>query len=416
MKARAQDEGQRHGRSAAERVRLAPQAAPVRSSDRPYLSPSRRRHSCDGLNSHDPPTPRSRKSYRTAHSVSPQPVDGVPLWGYCYLYSNHNLRKLASVKWLRRRELGHPIEITTPAFHSGRSLTWLRCIPLLTLVGLLVRANLAMASEARVPLGLPSIPHVQKSSDQRVIELGRQLFSDPRLSADGKVSCSRCHVPRLAFSDGRPLALGRDDVIETRNTPSLLNAVYLDALFWDGRRASLESQALAPLTNPAEHAFRSQSELVAVIRRSPSYLRAFQGAFRVSAAGIDAKLVTRALAAYERTLLAGDSAFDRYLYGHDSGALSPAAVRGLSLFRGRAGCSSCHAIGSSYALLTDGQYHVSPMGLSEGVTKSLGQLTREISESTKAGNHRKIEHLIATDPNVAALGRFVVTLNPRDIG
>ncbi|HZT02530.1 MAG TPA: cytochrome c peroxidase [Steroidobacteraceae bacterium] len=257
---------------------------------------------------------------------------------------------------------------------------------------------------------------MQKSSDQRVIELGRQLFSDPRLSADGKVSCSRCHVPRLAFSDGRPLALGRDDVIETRNTPSLLNAVYLDALFWDGRRASLESQALAPLTNPAEHAFRSQSELVAVIRRSPSYLRAFQGAFRVSAAGIDAKLVTRALAAYERTLLAGDSAFDRYLYGHDSGALSPAAVRGLSLFRGRAGCSSCHAIGSSYALLTDGQYHVSPMGLSEGVTKSLGQLTREISESTKAGNHRKIEHLIATDPNVAALGRFVVTLNPRDIG
>jgi cytochrome c peroxidase len=283
-------------------------------------------------------------------------------------------------------------------------------------VGLLACATLGTASEAPVPLGLPPIPHAQKSSNQRVVELGRELFSDPRLSADGKVSCSKCHIPRLAFSDGHPRAHGRADEIETRNTPSLLNALYLDALFWDGRSASLESQALAPLTNPAEHAFRSESEIVAAVRHNPSYVRAFQNAFRVGTAHIDAKLVTRALAAYERTLLAGDSAFDRYLYGHDSAAMTQAAVRGLVLFRGRAGCSSCHTIGSSSALLTDGDYHVSPMGLPDVATKNLGRIALEIAETAKAGDHSKLEHLIATDPNVAALGRFVVTLNPRDIG
>lgn len=196
----------------------------------------------------------------------------------------------------------------------------------------------------------------------------------------------------------------------------MLNAFYLGSLFWDGRSANLESQALAPLTNPIEHAFRSKDALIEVIRRDPNYSRAFQDAFGVGAAHFDATLVARALGAYERTLLGGDSAFDRYLYAHDPAALTPAAARGLALFRGRAGCSSCHTIGPSYALLTDGQYHMSPMGLPEAVTKNLGQLTQRIAVTVNTGEHRKLEELIATDPNVAALGRFVVTLNPRDIG
>jgi cytochrome c peroxidase len=267
-----------------------------------------------------------------------------------------------------------------------------------------------------VPLGLPPISQAHNSSNQKVVELGRELFSDPRLSADGKVSCSKCHIPRLTFSDGLPLARGQDNRIETRNTPSLLNVAYLDSLFWDGRSASLESQALGPLTNPVEHAFRSERDLIGVIRASRTYSRAFQDAFGVSPAYFDASLVPRALSAYERTLLAGDSAFDRYLYGHDSTALTPAAARGLALFRGRAGCSSCHTIGPSYALLTDGKFHISPLGLPETVTKVLGQLTERIADTAKSSAHRKLEQLIATDPSVAALGRFVVTLNPRDIG
>lgn len=270
--------------------------------------------------------------------------------------------------------------------------------------------------DANVSLGLPPVPQAQTSSNQRLVELGRELFSDPRLSADGKVSCSKCHMPGLAFSDGRTLARGRDNRIETRNTPSLLNVAYLDSLFWDGRSASLESQALGPLTNPVEHAFTSESALIGVIRGNRAYSQAFQKAFGVGPARFDASLVAKALSTYERTLLAGDSAFDRYLYGHDSAALTPAAARGLALFRGRAGCSSCHTIGPSYALLTDGKYHMAPMGLPETVTQNLGQLTRRIAETAKASDHHRLEQLIATDPNVAALGRFVVTLNPRDIG
>lgn len=272
------------------------------------------------------------------------------------------------------------------------------------------------AAQADVPLGLPPLPQAQNSSNQRVVELGRELFSDPRLSADEKISCSTCHIPRLAFSDGRALARGRDGRIETRNTPSLLNAVYLKSLFWDGRSPTLESQALAPLTNPVEHAFRSQSELVDVIRRNRAYARAFRNAFGVRTADFDATLIARALSAYERTLLAGDSPFDRYFYGHDLAALTPAAVRGLALFRGRAGCSSCHTIGPSYALLTDGQYHISPIGLPGSVTRDLGQLTQHIVKTANAGDRRMLEQLIATNASVAALGRFVVTLNPRDIG
>jgi cytochrome c peroxidase len=285
---------------------------------------------------------------------------------------------------------------------------------LLACVTLFTRTCLALSAQA--PLGLPPIPATDAPANQKVIELGKKLFSDPKLSADGKISCSSCHLPRLAFSDGRAVARGKDGRIETRNTPSLFNAAYLDSLFWDGRRTSLESQALAPLTNSVEHAFRTEGELVGVLRGNPAYLKDFKGAFGVDAAHLDGSLVARALGAYERTLLAGNSDFDRYLYGHDEAALTPAAVRGLALFRGRAGCSSCHTIGRSYSLLTDGQYHVSPMGLPEEVSKHLGELTQRIVATAKAGDRRKVEQLIATDPSVAALGRFVVTLDPRDIG
>jgi cytochrome c peroxidase len=256
--------------------------------------------------------------------------------------------------------------------------------------------DLARAAEANPYLGLPNTPTSARVADaEPLARLGRKLFFDTRLSADGKVSCAKCHVPGQAFTDGRARSAGHNEQLGTRNAPTLLNVVYNRSLFWDGRRSSLESQALAPLTNPTEHALSSEREIERVIH-------------------IDSNLVARALAAYERTLRAGDSPFDRYLYGHDPRALSTAAVRGLELFLGRAQCASCHQINPSSAMLTDGDYHVSPLGLPAGVTAILAALTQKVVGLRD--DPPSLEKLIATDAGVAALGRFVATLNPTDIG
>jgi cytochrome c peroxidase len=272
-------------------------------------------------------------------------------------------------------------------------------------------------SEADIRLGLPPVPTQESAvATRRVINLGQRLFFDTRLSADGKVSCGKCHIPSHAFTDGRARSLGRDDRIGTRNAPSLLNVAFLDTLFWDGRATDLESQAHAPLTNPVEHALSSDAELLEIIRRDPSYVEDFATAFDAGPDHIDSAMVARALAAYERSLLAGGSPFDRYLYGGDATALSVGAVRGLNLFRGRAKCSACHTISDTSALLTDNQFHVGPMGLSQSITGKLAEVTKLVVTTSRSGNHAEIERLIAAHPDIAALGRFVVTLLPADIG
>jgi len=93
------------------------------------------------------------------------------------------------------------------------------------------------------------------------------------------VSCSKCHVPKLAFSDNRPQSAGSRNQTGTRNAPSLFNVVYAKSLFWDGRAADLESQVLAPLMNPIEHALRSPSDVLKAIRSDPTYIGQFASAF-----------------------------------------------------------------------------------------------------------------------------------------
>lgn len=265
-------------------------------------------------------------------------------------------------------------------------------------------------------LGLPELRGDGSRPSQPLRQLGERLFFDSRLSTDGKVSCRKCHDPGLSFTDGRARSVGHEDRIGTRNAPSLINVAYQDSLFWDGRATDLESQALAPLTNPIEHALASEQSIAQIVRTDPAYEQAFLEAFGVQPDRIEAAHVAKALSAYERTLLAGGSPFDRYSYGHDPTAMSAAAVRGLELFRGRAQCSSCHLIGQSSALFTDGQFHMAPGGLPEEVSKSLSVLARKVAQAAAVGSRIEVERLITTDAGVAALGRFVVTLNPADIG
>lgn len=272
--------------------------------------------------------------------------------------------------------------------------------------------SLADQAAVRRTLGLPSVPIPNDNPQTREkVALGRALFDDKRLSADGKVSCSTCHQPDRAFTDGRTVAQGAQQRAGTRNTPTLINSAYLTSLFWDGRRKSLEEQAADPLVNPVEHALKNYDEILAMVRSDAAYTAGFRAAFDVGPESIGMEHVGKALSAFERTLVAGDSPFDRYRYGGDSSALSVAQLRGLGLFEGRARCTACHTIGDKYALLTDHEFHTIGIGQARVQSRLADRATRLVLMSPI-----ERDQSITSDPEVADLGRFAVTLRPGDIG
>lgn len=274
----------------------------------------------------------------------------------------------------------------------------------------------AVADQASaVPLGLPAT-NSQDPPSVELVTLGRQLFADKRLSADGTISCTSCHVPAKRFTDGRPTARGLRGQKLTRHTPSLLNVRYASSLFWDGRAGELATQARAPLLAPAEHGLANERSLKKIVGADTAYAAAFEHLFGVKPEQISMQDVGTALAAYEQTLVAADSEFDRYQYGHDPKAMSPGAIRGLALFRGRAQCASCHEIGDSSALLSDGKFHASPVPMPASALARLGKLAERVSSLRHRGDLDALSALIATDRNASELGRFVVTLDPKDIG
>jgi cytochrome c peroxidase len=274
----------------------------------------------------------------------------------------------------------------------------------------------ALAGRAAVParptLGLPPvpIPHDNPQTPEKVA-LGRALFEDKRLSADGTVSCATCHESERAFTDGRAVAQGVRQQSGTRNTPSLINSAYLTSMFWDGRRGSLEEQAGDPLINPVEHGLGDHDELLSRVRADAAHAAGFRASFGVGPEAIRLEHVVKALAAFQRTLVAGDSPFDRYRYGGNPTALSDAQVRGLGLFAGRAGCVACHMIGEKDALLTDNAFHT--IGIAR--TRSRPGLAERATRLVLLSPSER-DRSIISDPEVADLGRFAVTLKPLDIG
>ncbi len=179
-------------------------------------------------------------------------------------------------------------------------------------------------------------------------ELGKQLFFDPRLSGNNKMSCATCHLPEKAFGDGLARSAGANGQRLSRNTPTLLNVGFFSTFFWDGRAASLEEQALGPIQSPDEMN-QDLDELVTELAALPGYAGQFEAIFGRSVRRQD---IAAALAAFQRTLVTRNSPFDRYLAG-DKKALSALAQEGLNLFRGDAGCIRCH----NGPLLSDGKYY-----------------------------------------------------------
>lgn len=285
---------------------------------------------------------------------------------------------------------------------SRLSAFFIACVAIITI---------ASARAAPTPLGLPVPRHMPASEDE--VRAGRLIFFDASLSEDGSISCSSCHSPDKSFADGRRFAEGIRGQRTTRNAPSILNVAYNASQFWDGRRTTLEEQATDPFFNSREHGLRNAEDLLGRVRGSASLRKALQLAYGIRPEEIDITLISRALAAYERTLLAGNSSFDRYQFGGDGKAMSAAAVRGLALFVGPAKCSTCHLIGEKSALLTDQEFHSVNVGLQK-IAPRLAQITARLVESRRDGT--SLDQQVLSQEDLSELGRFSVTLRPADIG
>lgn len=273
--------------------------------------------------------------------------------------------------------------------------------------------------EIKIPRGIPQdlwayfIPADNPMTAAKA-DLGRTLFFDARLSADGSVSCASCHDPKRAFTDGRAIAEGIGGRKGARNSPTLLNAMFNTGQFWDGRAASLEDQAKMPLTNPDEMGNRSLDEVAARLSSIPEYAAGFKQVFD---GPVTIDRLAKAIAAFERTLISGDSPLDRYLAG-DLDALGDSARTGFALFRGKARCGICHAFNQNFAnfaafpFLTDGNYR------NTGVAANFGgfnALARRAMAASRDESHNAVVEL-ARQERAGDLGRFVISGNTLDIG
>jgi len=207
--------------------------------------------------------------------------------------------------------------------------------------------DLIAAKEKFSVLGEVPIPDDNPMSDEK-IELGKKLYFDPRLSGDNSISCMTCHLPNEGFGDGQATFTGFGGVEGTRNSPTIINSGYYQEFFWDGRASSLEEQALGPITAEVEMN-QDLDELVDKLEAIPAYVEEFQTVFN---SGITVENIAKALAAFQRTIVVTDTAFDRYLLGDDD-AISKEAKEGMKLFVGKAGCISCH----DGPKLTNHDYH-----------------------------------------------------------
>ncbi|MBV2133218.1 cytochrome-c peroxidase [Pseudomonas sp. MAP12] len=174
-------------------------------------------------------------------------------------------------------------------------------------------------------------------SDAAKVELGKQLFFDPRLSKSGVISCNSCHNLSMGGSDNLPTSVGHNWQQGPINSPTVLNSSMNVAQFWDGRAKDLQEQAGGPIANPKEMGF-SHEQAVAVVASIPQYREAFRKVYKNDTITVAA--ITDAIAAFEKTLVTPNSRFDRWLKG-DQQALSPTELDGYRLFKDT-GCTACH--------------------------------------------------------------------------
>lgn len=186
------------------------------------------------------------------------------------------------------------------------------------------------------------------------VELGAQLYFDPRLSADNSISCATCHHPSMAWANHNTTDTGIKGQVGGRNSGTILDAAYMRFQFWDGRATSLEEQALGPIHNPIEMG-ETLENVVRKLNAIPGYRDQFQAVFGTD---VTTDGIAKAIAAFERTVVTGPSPYDRYLAG-ETKALSASAQRGLDVFKGKGRCVLCH----DGPMLSDQSFHNLGVGM-----------------------------------------------------
>ena len=258
------------------------------------------------------------------------------------------------------------------------------------------------------PLGLPpvSIPANNPQSPDK-IKLGKKLFHDQRFSSTGTVSCATCHDASKAFTDS-PLRTseGVGKLTGTRNAPTVVNSAYMKTLFWDGRSPDLEDQSQHPIINPVEMGLKNHDPVLKIVRTDPEYQASFKTVFNKSGKQITMEEVKQAIASFERTVISGNSPFDRWRYGNDKTAMSPAQIRGFQVFVGQGRCVSCHVVEQTQALFTDNRFHNIGIGINS-IQKDVPRLAGEFLKAKAQGTD--VDVAVLTDKKVSELGRFAVT-------
>ncbi len=265
-----------------------------------------------------------------------------------------------------------------------------------------------------LPIGLPPVPIPEDNPQSPAkIALGERLFHDKRFSADGTVSCATCHDPLKVFTDELPVAEGIKKLKGTRNSPTVVNSAYYTSQFWDGRAPSLEEQAKGPFVNPVEHGLKSFDPILSIVRSDSEYNTRFEKVFEINSQDITIDHVVKSIAAFERTIISGDSPFDLYLYGGDKTAVPEAAIRGLAIYRTKARCQDCHTIDQTSAIFTDNKFHNLGVGFSY-IEPKLFEIVEQVQKSKETGD--KLDESILTKNDISELGRFAITLDIQDIG
>ena len=291
------------------------------------------------------------------------------------------------------------------------------------LVGMLLAAGFLFAMGLNAgeslkegpPLGLPPAPIPEDNAQTpEKIALGETLFNDDRFSTTGEVSCATCHDAAKAFTDS-PLSVseGIDKKTGTRNAPTVVNAVYMKTQFWDGRSPSLEDQSLHPFVNPVEMGLKDHQPILDIVRTDPDYVKAFKEVFGKAGDEITMTEVTKAIAAFERTQVAGDSPFDRWHYGGEQGAMTEAQVRGFEIFVNAGRCVSCHRIEQTQALFTDSRFH----NIGVGINRIQGEVPELAGAFLKAeATASEVDVRVLTDARTSEIGRFAISRTFDDLG
>lgn len=290
---------------------------------------------------------------------------------------------------------------------------------LILAAGLAANAALAADATAKPPLGLPPVPiPADNPQTPEKIALGKKLFDDKRFSSTGQVSCATCHDEKKAFTDS-PLRTSEGikkagkALTGTRNAPTVVNAAYFAAQFWDGRSSSLEDQSQHPFINPVEMGLKDHQPILKIVRSDPEYVKAFGQVFGKKGSQVTMKEVQQAIGAFERTQVAGDSPFDRYFYGRESGALTDAQKRGFDLYVNKGRCVSCHTIEQTQALFTDNRFHNVGVGIND-IQKDVPVLAGEFLQAK--ATLAEVDVKVLGDKRTSELGRFAISRDFEGLG